>query len=190
MEFEDRWMGTWDDRGIFPIPTGQWPWEIETAYNIVKASKPRKIVEIGCLYGGTLAYWLRCLEEGYNNAVVIGIDPEIDKVRDYVSDQRLVLVKASSHSDVALNKVMSYDPIDVLFIDGDHSYEGAKRDFMRYGTFVRPGGIILLHDIATFREEVGVPKLWEEIKLIHHVHEIIGKHTEDIPGGGIGVVYT
>ncbi len=37
-------------------------------------------------------------------------------------------------------------PIEVLFIDGDHSYEGAKADFERWGEFVLPGGHLLVHD--------------------------------------------
>ncbi len=37
-------------------------------------------------------------------------------------------------------------PIEVLFIDGDHSYDGAKADFERWGAFVKPGGHLLFHD--------------------------------------------
>ncbi len=37
-------------------------------------------------------------------------------------------------------------PIEVLFIDGDHSYEGARSDFERWGALVRPGGHLLFHD--------------------------------------------
>ena len=37
-------------------------------------------------------------------------------------------------------------PIEVLFIDGDHSYEGAKADFERWSAFVQPGGHVLFHD--------------------------------------------
>jgi predicted O-methyltransferase YrrM len=38
------------------------------------------------------------------------------------------------------------DPLELLFIDGDHSYEGAKADFTRWGAFVRPDGHLLFHD--------------------------------------------
>jgi predicted O-methyltransferase YrrM len=37
-------------------------------------------------------------------------------------------------------------PLELLFIDGDHSYEGAKADFDRWSAFVRPGGHVLFHD--------------------------------------------
>ena len=38
------------------------------------------------------------------------------------------------------------DPIDMLLIDGDHSYEAVKFDFELFGQQVPPGGLILLHD--------------------------------------------
>jgi len=40
-------------------------------------------------------------------------------------------------------------PIDLLFIDGDHSYQGVKFDFDHFGAQVGAGGLILLHDSAT-----------------------------------------
>lgn len=36
--------------------------------------------------------------------------------------------------------------IDVLFIDGDHSYEGVKKDFELYSKLLSENGVILLHD--------------------------------------------
>lgn len=36
--------------------------------------------------------------------------------------------------------------IDVLFIDGDHSYEFVKAELEKYGPFVKKGGVILFHD--------------------------------------------
>ena len=35
---------------------------------------------------------------------------------------------------------------DILFIDGDHSYEGVKKDFDLYSQLLSPKGIVILHD--------------------------------------------
>lgn len=37
-------------------------------------------------------------------------------------------------------------PVDLLFVDGDHSYEGVLADVDRYWPTVRPGGFMVLHD--------------------------------------------
>jgi predicted O-methyltransferase YrrM len=37
-------------------------------------------------------------------------------------------------------------PLELLFVDGDHSYEGANADYERWAAFVRPGGHLLFHD--------------------------------------------
>lgn len=189
---DDKWLGTWDDRTHFNVPTGQWPWEIFKAVELVKAQHPIRIVEIGCLYGGTLKLWIDCLVD-LPQSIVVGIDPEVQKVEQYLHDRRLTLIKAYSKDAKAINEVEKLSPIDVLFIDGDHSYEGVKGDFLVYGEFVKKGGLIILHDIVTFRPEVGVPRFWQEINLgwygNYQTEEIVGKHTEEIPGGGIGVIY-
>lgn len=36
--------------------------------------------------------------------------------------------------------------IDILFIDGDHSYEGVKKDFDLYTTILNDDGIVFIHD--------------------------------------------
>lgn len=38
------------------------------------------------------------------------------------------------------------EPLELLFVDGDHSYDGARADYDRWGAFVRPGGHLLFHD--------------------------------------------
>jgi predicted O-methyltransferase YrrM len=37
-------------------------------------------------------------------------------------------------------------PLELLFVDGDHSYEGARADYERWRELVRPGGHLLFHD--------------------------------------------
>lgn len=38
--------------------------------------------------------------------------------------------------------------IDLLFIDGDHTYEGAARDIQAWTPHVKLGGFVLFHDVA------------------------------------------
>jgi predicted O-methyltransferase YrrM len=44
------------------------------------------------------------------------------------------------------------EPLDILLIDGNHSFEAVKNDFERYSKFVRKDGLILMHDAYTTSE--------------------------------------
>jgi hypothetical protein len=37
-------------------------------------------------------------------------------------------------------------PPSVVFVDGDHTYEGARADYERWSELVAPGGHLLFHD--------------------------------------------
>ena len=39
--------------------------------------------------------------------------------------------------------------LDAVFIDGDHSYEGAAHDLSRWASRVVPGGLVLVHDVTS-----------------------------------------
>jgi hypothetical protein len=62
--------------------------------------------------------------------------------------------------------------IDILFIDGDHSYEGAKRDWDLFSPFVKPFGSVIFHDTLWdlkpdpkyARSDMGVPRLVDELR--------------------------
>jgi SAM-dependent methyltransferase len=56
---------------------------------------------------------------------------------------------------------------DVVFIDGLHTYEQARRDVMNCIRFLRPGGYIALHDL--------LPRSWQE----HHVPRLNDVWTGD-----------
>jgi hypothetical protein len=52
---------------------------------------------------------------------------------------------------------------DVIFVDGDHSYEGVKADYENSIRLLNEEGYIIFHDIAS-RGCPGVVQLWNEIK--------------------------
>lgn len=45
--------------------------------------------------------------------------------------------------------------IDLLFIDGMHSYEAVWEDIIQWGTYMRNGGYVLIHDTLYYENTVG-----------------------------------
>lgn len=41
-----------------------------------------------------------------------------------------------------------HQPIDLLFLDGDHSYDAVARDYQDWTPHVRPGGYLVMHDVV------------------------------------------
>lgn len=56
--------------------------------------------------------------------------------------------------------------IDLLFIDGDHSYEGVKQDFDLYSSILSDNGIIIIHDTDPNYEETLIVS--EDAKKDHY----------------------
>jgi predicted O-methyltransferase YrrM len=40
-------------------------------------------------------------------------------------------------------------PVGLLWIDGDHSLEGTRRDFEAWEPYLQPGGVVAFHDAST-----------------------------------------
>ena len=107
-------------------------------------------------------------------------------------EQKICLIRADSHDPrvlIKLKKILGDKLIDFLFIDGDHTYEGVKKDFEMYSPLVRDGGVVAFHDIVPGPHECvgGVPKFWREIKNNYVSLEIVKDWNQG--GFGIGVIY-
>ncbi len=63
------------------------------------------------------------------------------------------LIKSTSEEAYYNFFVLQDIKIDVLFIDGDHSYEGVKLDFDLYSNIISDKGIIIIHDTDPNYEE-------------------------------------
>ncbi len=64
------------------------------------------------------------------------------KFKEYLKDYKVTAIKGIS-GEVA--KVWD-KPIGLLFIDGDHSYQGCMTDYRGFARHIVPGGIIAIHD--------------------------------------------
>jgi cephalosporin hydroxylase len=159
--------------------------------------QPRTIVEIGTDEGGTLFLWTRVAAP---DAVLVGVDTRplglLGRFSPYAivrrglarRDQRVELaMPADSQSPATVERVRGLTdgrPVDFLFIDGDHSYEGVKRDFELWSPLVRSGGIIAFHDMKPDHPD-GVPRLWSELQARFESEERI---STTMPSYGIGIL--
>ncbi|MBL8084211.1 MAG: class I SAM-dependent methyltransferase [Candidatus Obscuribacter sp.] len=75
--------------------------------------------------------------------------------------KNLTLVCGDSGSERSISTARSLGPFDLIFIDGDHSYEGVKRDIENYSPMLSEFGVFAMHDIAA--DWTGVPKAWREL---------------------------
>ncbi len=73
--------------------------------------------------------------------------------------------------DDALNQFKD-NSIDLLHIDGLHSYEQVKHDFNSWRPKLNDDAVILFHDVNEFRDDFGVHQLFEELKKIYKYHII------------------
>jgi cephalosporin hydroxylase len=169
--------------------------------------KPTKFIEIGSLYGWTLQHFIHYGEEG-SKALSIDLpvrlfvgpgDWRVEKQEKNYKEAwpkwakakncKLYLIPNSSQKPETVQKakdIFQDELVDFLFIDGDHTYMGVKKDYELYSPFVRKGGIIAFHDIGK-NEEGGCHILWNEIKNNHSNYKEIlhdSKHEK-----GIGIVY-
>jgi predicted O-methyltransferase YrrM len=73
-------------------------------------------------------------------------------------------------------------PCDFVFIDGDHSYEGARADYEHWRPFIRPGGHLLFHDAVPQR---GYGSFHPEVaRLVREIGERDGDFFAEIGRGG------
>jgi predicted O-methyltransferase YrrM len=168
--------------------------ELGELLELLQQLRPKVSLEIGTADGGTLFLWTRATDP---QGLVISVDKYPSwKTKLFESfglpGQALAVLRADSHNKDTLDAIvarLSGKRVDFLFIDGDHSYEGVKRDFEMYGPLVRVGGLIAFHDIVPGPVDAvgGVPKLWSEIKTEHVYREIISNH--NLHSFGIGVIF-
>lgn len=128
--------------------------EAALLYRLARDVETGPIAEIGRFKGGSTFVFANALRDGvelwsYDLHVALRpdmpgdvLDAELQAaLRRYGVDDKVRLLVGDSR---AVDPPPA--PLELLFVDGDHTYEGARADFERWRAFVRPGGHLLFHD--------------------------------------------
>jgi len=149
------------------------------------------VVEIGILDGAQRRFYEQLLGAEYIS-IDNKIEPSMKGTPDIIGDSRV------PDTIGKLRNRLDGRPIDLLFIDGLHTYAGVKSDYETYGQMTQH--VIALHDIHTpkfFSDDVvDIMRLWNEILATNKTDTIITiqhhnpRRPEEFNGRplGIGVI--
>jgi hypothetical protein len=159
-----------------PGNLGNWSGHLPFARDLIEAIRPAITVELGTQFGESYFGFCQSLEESRTQAKTFAIDT-------WIGDENSGPYGEEVYEDVRLFNERHYGAfsallrctfdeaaesfadgsIDLLHIDGRHSYEAVRHDFETWLPKVRPGGIILFHDVEVRTGDFGVWRLWEEL---------------------------
>jgi len=132
--------------------TGTWK---ELVLWTVKIQNARSYLEIGVLYGDTFIDVAKLVRRA------IGVD-----VKNRLGSKYEFYEMSSDEFFRCF-----HDKIDVIFIDGDHRYEQAKKDFENSLKILNAGGTIILHDTDPGEAVRLAPtSCADSYKLVGHIH--------------------
>lgn len=153
-------------------------------HGLVHALQPEVCVEIGSARGFSACHIGLALKE-LGRGKLYAIDPheatawnDDGSVQTYAAmTENLSRFGVSAQVQImrGYSRELAADwklPIDLLFIDGDHSYEGVRSDWELYSPHLKSEGVAVFHDTAWelakdsewSREDMGVPRLVEELR--------------------------
>jgi predicted O-methyltransferase YrrM len=128
---------------------------------LARLGQPLAILEIGSYLGASTAFLAGGL--GAHQGKVICVDTwknggmsegERDTESEFKSNtssfgEKVRAIRGCSIDPQVVDAVRSEaGSIDLIFIDGDHSYEGVYGDWCAYSPMLRSGSLVVLHDIG------------------------------------------
>lgn len=171
-----------------------WVDHMAFAYDLVECIRPRVVVELGTYNGLSFFTFCQSMKENDVEGMCYAVDTWegdshtggydttiIDDVRAHAREHyRGITYLMQMYFNEAVQH-FDDESIDLLHVDGLHTYEAVKEDFETWYPKVRPGGIILFHDIEARMKDYGVWKFWGELEAQHETFNFLH-------GFGLGVL--
>jgi hypothetical protein len=154
-----------------------WVDHLPFAYDLVGELRPSMTVELGVYNGLSFFTFCQALQEFDIDGVAYAVDCwEGDAHTDTYDESiyRDVQAYARQHYRGLAYLLKMYfsealpqfddNSIDLLHIDGLHTYEAVRDDFETWLPKVRPGGIVLFHDVMARLGDYGAWRFFEELE--------------------------
>lgn len=152
-----------------------WSMHLPFAYELMRDLRPRVFVELGVWKGES--YFAFCQSAAENNVPTkcFGVDTWRGDIHMGNFDPELGVEVANynwRYSRFSTLKPMTFmealndfedETVDLLHIDGAHTYLDLQRDFDTWLPKVAPGGVVLFHDVSVRERNFGVWKVWEQV---------------------------
>lgn len=179
---------------IESLTATSWGGHIPFLFCLIACLRPRIYVELGSHFGASYFAACQALQHNKPSGKAIAVDLwKGDEHAGFYSESvfnNFQYILNKKYSDVGDFLRMSFDDaskvfedqsVDLLHIDGLHTYEAVKNDYEAWRSKVTNGGVIIFHDTNVYERGFGVWKLWEEISAEAVTFEF--KHTH-----GLGVM--
>lgn len=171
-----------------------WGGHIPFMFCLMNFMKPRKYVELGTHYGASFFAACQAIEDFKINCLPVAIDLWLgDEHAGYYGEEvyrafKFVHQNTFGNRGLALRKDFNDassqfedKSIDLIHIDGLHTYEAVKNDYETWLLKASENGVMLFHDTAVRERGFGVWKLWDEIKDKHASFNFTHTH-------GLGII--
>ena len=139
----------------------QYPNQFSKYLCLLSQQKIQSYIEIGCRWGGTFVLTNEYLKLFNKVNKSVAVDIFDSPVLNYcLLNNETQFIKLNSQSQEFKNYIHNNN-FDLIFIDGDHTYNGVKND---YEISKNSGKIFVFHDIVNDECKDGVVKYWNELK--------------------------
>lgn len=160
----------------------QYPNQLAPYLRQISKYRIKSYLEIGCRWGGTFIITREMLANvnGEVKGYVCDIMQQSNILDEYQKYNSFKYIQTGSQN---LNRELINQNVDLILIDGDHSYEGLKRDFETCKQF-NPK-YVSFHDIHSDACP-DVVKFWNEIKHNYKHYEFINQY-DSVEGNFLGI---
>lgn len=151
--------------------------------HINKYNDINSYLEIGCRWGGTFIITTEILKKKNSNLKAMACDliSPTDIMLGYYEHNKNISYYQGNSLDI--NKNMTGGNIDLILIDGDHSYDGVKADYENC-LGLNPKYIVF-HDI-TNDACPGTVSFWQEMKSQYNHYEFVDQY-DSVNGSYLGI---